>query len=229
MAQRDEPHRCVNYELRMKPGACAMFNITDDPDAEPWLTGRSDDGAWRCDFRFALYDDGSFAAYQLSIEPWSEKDAHPLGTAVLSSIPLHRWTMHAHAAIAARLRKEGSVQATELEGAQVAKPGPKGFGAAFYRDLALEYLRLQEAGVGRGIRPALATWMEGRLGREVDDENAKFALTKATRLGFLTPGQQGRAGRLPGPNLYTTSGTERRKGGAARASRVRPPPRRRRR
>lgn len=202
---RDEPHRFPDgSELRLRPAAHAMFTISDMPDAEPWLIGRSRDGLWLCELRFARIGEDIFSAYEMHLEPWLENEAVPLGTKVLAELPLHQWTLQAQTAMAKRFKEEGSPEATAIAEATVAKPGPKGFGTDFYRQLALEYLRLQGQGVGRGIRTVLADWMTETLGDKYDEANVKDALVKAVNLGFLSHGTQGRAGRDEGPNLYVT-------------------------
>ena len=83
---------------------------------------------------------------------------------------------------------------------EVPRRGRRGYGDAFYRTVARQYLRLQEAGWRRGILNELARIND----RPRDTVNTW--VQEATRRGFLTPGTPGRAGRDPGPNLDPTKG-----------------------
>jgi len=185
-----------------------LFPASSTPeDADPFIGARSPDGAWRVVAHLHLADDGTFFVRDLEVTPW-DGSPMPLSTDTLRRLPLGRWTTQAHASLAGRARKgvaagRGGEQLSRLAGSTVApKVGPRGFGRDYYRRLALDYLDLQAKGVSRGIREELA-FLEGlRQKRRITTTNIRDGLTKATELGFLTPGHRGRAGRQPGPNLY---------------------------
>ena len=71
-----------------------------------------------------------------------------------------------------------------------------------YRRLAREYLKLQEKGIGHGIRLELARQESRRQKRAISVTQIRDALTQTTRLGYLSPGTPGRAARLAGPSLF---------------------------
>ena len=74
-------------------------------------------------------------------------------------------------------------------------PGRPSLGDQHYARIAHAYLDLQAQGYGRGIIRALAE-QEQRPWQTIRDWVAK-----ARKRGFLSAGQQGRAGALPGPQL----------------------------
>lgn len=189
------------------------------PKEGPLMVGRSPDGKWRCLAWLSLNERNELVAYRVEVRPWTG-EVISLGTDVLRYLPLHRWLAEAHSSltgpVAAWLR-EGGVPARSIDRRELRRlrkeaermvestpprPGRKGFGTAFYRRLALEYLELQSDGVSRGIRVALADRESARQGKTITTDAIRDALHKATELGFLLPGTRGRAGRLPGPNLY---------------------------
>ncbi|MGD0984479.1 MAG: hypothetical protein ABSA65_11785 [Acidimicrobiales bacterium] len=192
----------------------------------PLMVGRSPDGLWRCLAWLSLTDRQEIVIFRLEVRPWGD-DVLSLGTNPLRDLPLHRWLTQAHSrltdGIAEWLADEGGVPTHSMDAKElrrlrrVAKdmaesttprPGPKGFGENFYRRLALDYLELQGKGVSRGIRWVLAEQENRRQKRDdIDDRTVRDWLTKATRLGFLSAGSPGRAGRRPGPNLYEDSTT----------------------
>lgn len=185
----------------------------------PLMVGRSSDGDWRVIAHLGFTERNELVAYRLEIRPWAE-DAAGVTTTDLRNVPLGRWLAYAHswvtrpggAALVAhqaaqfqgtaadrkRLRRE----ALRIAESTAPKPGPKGLGEKYYRRLALDYLDLQAAGKGRGIRGELARRETARQERPVSDLNIRDHLTRATSLGFLAPGTPGRTGRLPGANLY---------------------------
>jgi hypothetical protein len=149
-----------------------------------------------------------------------------LGTDVPRNLPLAGWLAQAHSrlteGIAGWLAEEGGVPihsidieelrrlrklAKGMAESTTPRPGPKGFGDNFYRRLAISYLELQ--GKRRDIRWALAEQENRRQKRDdIDDLMIRDWLTKTTRLGFLSAGTPGRAGRQAGPRLYEDSTTK---------------------
>lgn len=221
----DPPH-VLGADL--KPGRWALFgpprgwesDVAGEPLApRPLLVGRSTDGKWRCIAHLDLTEAGELVVFRLEVCPWGD-EVISIGTAVLANLPLHRWLVAAHSRLAdpavaewfaargAHLLTSDQLTKVRREAKRLAKstppkPGPKGFGEDYYRRLALEYLKLQPE-IGRGIRLELARLETKRQGREVTPINIRDALDRATELGFLSKGTRGRAGRLPGPNLYPT-------------------------
>ncbi len=222
----DPPH---TLGIALKPGRWTLFgpgtgwehDVAGELIApNPLLIGRSPDGGWRCIAHLALTDRDELVIFRLEVVPWDD-DVIGLGTAALANLPLHRWLVAAHSrlsdpGIAAWFQAKGAQVLTPGQLAEVRrdakrlakstppKPGPKGFGEAYYRRLALEYLELQPK-IGRGIRIELADRETKRQNQPVTPLNIRDALNKATELGFLAKGTRGRAGRMPGPNLYPTS------------------------
>ena len=80
--------------------------------------------------------------------------------------------------------------------------GRRGYPDDHYRRIALAYLDLQRQGVARGINQKLAK-QESR-----QPETFRDWLSTATKKGFLSPGKQGRAGRVAGPLLYDDGSSE---------------------
>jgi hypothetical protein len=92
--------------------------------------------------------------------------------------------------------------ANKLDTTAMRRGGRRGFPPDFYRGVAIDYLELQGAGKGRGILVEIARLATGRLGRPVTRENARDWVRRATELKYLSAGIPGKAGRLPGPNLF---------------------------
>lgn len=86
-------------------------------------------------------------------------------------------------------------RAASLAAQQPLNRGRRGYGPNHYRRIALRYLELVSEG-RRNVLVALAA-EEGRPRETVRDW-----VRRATELGFLSPGKQGRAEARPGPNLY---------------------------
>jgi len=196
------------------------------PEEGPLLVGRSSDGRWRCSAHLSLTEQNEFVIYRLDVRPWGS-ELIPLGTDVLRRLPLGRWLTSAHSWLTAplaewldsgspspsrpvdekewrRLRQE----AERIVKSELPKRGPKGYGSSFYRRIALSYLELQAHGVARGIQGRIAeqeNTRRGNKGMPVTATNVRDWLSRATELGFLSPGTKGRAGRAPGPNLYDTT------------------------
>lgn len=195
------------------------------PDKGPLMVGRSSDGLWRCLAWLSLTDRQEIVVFRLELRPWGD-DVLMLGTNVLRDLPLHRWLAQAHSrlteGVAAWLANEGGTPTHPIDAKELRhlrkvaqgmaesttpKPGPKGLGDNFYRRLAIDYLGLQ--GKRRDIRCALAEQENRRQNRDdITDLTVRDWLTKATKLGFLSAGTPGRAGRRAGPNLYEDSTTK---------------------
>lgn len=98
------------------------------------------------------------------------------------------------------------VQAVERQIRRAAsKPlrrGSAGYGDDHYRRIALAYLRALEAGRTRGVLAQIAADESRRLGREVPVETVRTWVKIARDRQFLTAGEPGRAGAMPGPRLY---------------------------
>jgi hypothetical protein len=175
--------------------------------------GRSVDGRWRCYGRLAVDSAGRLLISHLEIQPWVFGDDCDLSTDTMRKFPLGRWKSEVHAILSdeSKWLSTGEVAST-VEGrawartqAENAKEltldrGPKGYPDDHYRRIALAYLDLQSQGVSRGIVRRIAE-DEGRQWQTIRDW-----LHRATELGFLSRGAQGRAGRTPGPNLYKEAG-----------------------
>lgn len=224
----DPPH-LLGFDL--KPGRWGLYgpglgwehDVAGEPvPPRPLLIGRSPDGKWRCIAHLDLTDAGELVIFRLEVCPWDDRVVG-IGSDLLRNLPLHRWLVAAHShlsdpgvaewflargarALTPDQIKEVKRDAKRLSRSTPPKPGPKGFGEDYYRRLALEYLELQPT-VSRGIRLVLAARESARQKREVTPINIRDALDKATELGFLSKGTRGRAGRLPGPNLYPTTET----------------------
>ena len=198
--------------VELRPGRMGLFL----PPEGPMLVGRSSDGFWRFVGWLSLTAADEFVIFRSETRPWDDV-VRPLTADVLRSLPLSRWLVEAHGTftepIAAWLRAHGQdaravdkaelrAMARRVAGSRPPRPGPSGFGDDYYRRLAISYLELQRQGIGRGIRPLLAEQESRRLGREVTPVQIRDALSKATTLGYLAPGKQGRAGRFPGPRLF---------------------------
>lgn len=83
--------------------------------------------------------------------------------------------------------------------------GARGYGDAFYRMVAVEYVRLTDEGAaGRGALPRLAERLAERMGEPEPRhrDNVRDWVAEARRREFLTPVGRGRGGALPGPRLY---------------------------
>jgi hypothetical protein len=83
--------------------------------------------------------------------------------------------------------------------------GRRGYGDAFYRQVALEYLELTRQGKGgRGVLAELSKIMAERMGEAAprSRDNVRDWVAEARRRQFLTPGTPGRGGANPGPKLY---------------------------
>lgn len=89
----------------------------------------------------------------------------------------------------------------KASGGKGSQAGPSGYGDEFYERIARTYLELQAEGISRGILHHIAERESEIQGREVDPTNVRDWVHKATKLGFLGPGTQGKAGRMPGPRL----------------------------
>ena len=175
----------------------------------PLLVGRSSDGKWRCIAHLGFTDRNELVAYRLEVRPWGD-EVVGLGTDALRNLPLGRWLTNAHSWLAGPVAewardpeklKHLRQETRRLAESTPPRRGPKGFGEAYYRRLAVEYLELQAKGLSRGIREELAYRETKRQKKEVTVLNIRDALTKATELGYLTKGTRGRAGRGAGPNL----------------------------
>jgi hypothetical protein len=122
--------------------------------------------------------------------------------AVFAAIPPEVGLM-SHEALSRVKELAGKLEITSLR-----RGGRRGFPDDFYRGIAGEYLELQSAGIGRGILLEIAQRGSDRLGRPVARETARDWVRRATELGYLSPGMSGKAGRLPGPNLFTVEQEE---------------------
>jgi hypothetical protein len=79
--------------------------------------------------------------------------------------------------------------------------GPHGgYPAEHYRHIARRYLALVRSG-RRDVQRALCEEESERLGELIKRERMREWVKKATQMGFLAPGERGKAGRHPGPNL----------------------------
>ncbi|MDA8289943.1 MAG: hypothetical protein M0014_16130 [Actinomycetota bacterium] len=176
-------------------------------DQEPFIAARSRDGRWCVVVHLRLSDRGTFYQRDLEVTPWDDIYT-PMSTQVLRQLPLGQWLTDAHAWIAQRAQtrmQEGQVS-RELQRLASSRKAPRTGRRPTpqwnHRRLALEYLKLQEKGVGRGIRRELAVIESRHQRRPVTDSMVLSALVQATHKGFLGPGTRGRAGRAPGPNLF---------------------------
>jgi hypothetical protein len=84
--------------------------------------------------------------------------------------------------------------------------GPHGLGDDHYRRIAVAYLDLADAGMGRGLVQELA-----RLEKR-PTETVRDWIHEARNRGFLTKGERGRVGAFPGPMLTDYKPPSRRKG-----------------
>jgi hypothetical protein len=203
----------VERNLRRGEARVYLPAMVTPDDADPFIGGRSPDGHWGVVAHLRLLGD-VFSICDLEVWPWDGEESAALGTDVVRRLPLGRWLTFAHgrlAELASTAIREGHAH-EELRRLSRSKVQPaagrRGFGADFYRRLALEYLELQEQGVSRGIRAELARRESRRQGRTVTEINVRDALSKATELGFLSRGAPGRAGRTAGPNLFQDTDKE---------------------
>jgi hypothetical protein len=177
---------------------------TDEaPHAQPWVFR----GILRRSTR------GLLVVSEFEVEPYRPGGAEVTGTvlrgvrlapirqkaiAALGGIALFHET--AASAGLSRISKEDVKRAQRAAADAEKQPlnrGRHGYPPDHYRRIALRYLEL----IGQGRRDvlvALAT-EEGRKRETIRDW-----VRKATKLGFLAPGKQGRAEARPGPNLYGT-------------------------
>ena len=154
-----------------------------------------------------------------------------IGSAALRSIELSKMIAAARALLAREVRdlalpegaepppgwywvfgsRGGSVRAEDIErarrharaaGRRPLKRGRAGYPDDHYRGVALAYLDLLDKGITRGILAALAERESKRLGRPVPVETARTWVNVARKRQFLTEGENGRAGAMPGPKLY---------------------------
>jgi hypothetical protein len=211
-----EPPDDVAGTVDLKAGAMVVLMPSDGPTL---LVGRSSDGNWRCVADLVLTEADQFVISRVDVRPWWNK-VQRLGTDVLRRLPLDAWLARAHLWITEPIRKwvkeEGEpsrplgakdlrrlrASAKRIAASQTPRPGPSGYGNAFYRHIALTYLEVQKE-IGRGIQGRIAE-LENQSGNHqgpVSAANARDWTRKATVLGYLSPGTRGRAGRAPGPNL----------------------------
>lgn len=81
--------------------------------------------------------------------------------------------------------------------------GPHGgYSVEHYRHIARRYIHLVVADGRRDVLNALCEEEAVRLGQPIQKERMRSWVRKATKMGFLSPGQRGKSGRKPGPNLY---------------------------
>lgn len=83
--------------------------------------------------------------------------------------------------------------------------GRRGYGDAFFRLVALEYVSLTDAGQGgRGSLHRLGVVMAERMDERQPRprDNIRDWVAEARRRGFLMPGDRGRGGARPGPRLF---------------------------
>lgn len=222
MAKYENIHDLAQ-SAKLKRGQMVLFRDPGDQrrgrPAGPVMVGRASD--WRVAAWLSLNDRDELVIFRLEVRPWGD-DVASIGSAVLTQLPLSRWLAQAHSRltepIVQWLKEQGGDPGSVIDSAELRRlhktaerlarstpprPGAKGFGDAYYRRLALDYLTLQSQGVSRGIRLRLAEQESQRQGREVTDTQVRDALSKATELGYLAPGQSGRAGRKPGPRLLS--------------------------
>jgi hypothetical protein len=200
----------------MQPGDMQLGIL--HPDGRPVIIGRSSDGNFIAFAEYDRDDDGKLAITRLDINAWNPHDAKPILTETLRELPLGHWMTMAYSQLAESataldsseqlhgLTPEGMTRArrmaSRVKTAQLRR-GPKGFPPDFYRRIALTYLDLQSKGISRGIQQEIAKIESRRQNRIIDWVTVRDWLRRATELGFLTAGSKGRAGREPGPNLYT--------------------------
>jgi len=221
MADERDPivvHAKIAASVRLRPGEMHVLwpGAATPSDADPFLVARSPDAEWRVVAHTWLEGD-AFYLRDISVTPW---DGHPIpfSADVLRRLPIPRWTAQAHVRIAGLAKgamSKGEVQAEvrRLARSKVAPaPGRRGYPRDYYRRLALDYLDLQDKGVVRGIRAELAKRETRRQKKTVTTIQIRDAVSRATELGFLAPGDPGRAGRMPGPNLYQPEGHEAQEG-----------------
>ncbi len=156
---------------------------------------------------------GRLSLAELAIAPLAAPGEQLLTAAALRRVRVSAILARANAELASRAdlaelaRRLGWEEAPDEQEvarlAEVARRASEGLprrgrpplGDDHYARIARSYLRLQEDGIGRGILLALAE--EERRPRET----VRDWVASARRRGFLTPGQRGRAGALPGPRL----------------------------
>jgi hypothetical protein len=201
MALPQPAHR--RMVTRLKPGEMRVYfpGTTTPEDADPFIGGRSSDGQLRCLAYLHLSKAGALVTKELEVMSWDGTERH-IGANEVRNLPLHRWLTRAHTALAGwEAAERGQGRGTRLSITDWTAGTERGRGRGFYRRTAFGYLELQDLGVTH-IQKRLAEESGERLGIPLDAVQIRDALTKATRLGFLTPGIRGRAGRRPGPNLY---------------------------
>ena len=192
---------------RLSPGHMRVHlpGAVDPAVTDPIIGGRSSDGRWKVLAYLTLTDDGQFLISRLEVMPW-EPVALDLNMQDLKALPLTRWRAEAHRQIIGMTKDhhEGTTktnlknEARILLDSSLPRAGDRGFGDAFYERLARLYLDLQGA---RGIQKRLATRLGELEGRPFSARQVSDATKKATKLGYLLPGTNGRGLRSPGPNL----------------------------
>jgi hypothetical protein len=155
---------------------------------------------------------GEILIRQLELQPLDDETAPVTGTvlraihpdaivaravAQLRDLPsalnvLDRHGLHVPSSDAKRRALEAAGAAAEHE----RRRGRAGYPEGHYRQVALDYLELQDSGVVRGIRTRLAE----RYG--VSTSMIADWVHRAYELQFLGPGRRGKAGREAGPRLH---------------------------
>jgi hypothetical protein len=190
---------------RLRPGEMRVYfpGPATPADADPFIGGRSSDGRLRCLAYLRLSSSEAMVIKEVDVMSWDGTQCH-IGSTELNKLPLHRWLTKAHADLATRDAKEAKRRRGPSVSIRNWSVGTeRGRGREFYRRIAFEYLKVQEEGEPH-VQKRLARESRHRLGIELNLTQVRDALTKATRLGFLTRGTRGRSGRGPGLNLYET-------------------------
>jgi len=174
----------------------------------------TDDGRWEIVLGWKWDGEDRMVFGSMAIRPrlTLDRELPPLTSTVLQSLPISRWLADARSVVAREMREVAQdlhdgdpslaaeiLRRTEvLEGSQ-ARPRRTGR-TDTYRRVAEAYLHVQATQGTRGINRRVAEILGGEDG-PIPEGTFRDWLRKTTELGYLTPGQRGRAGRMPGPAL----------------------------
>jgi hypothetical protein len=158
-------------------------------------------GEWHLTLRLRLAANG-LVCDGLEIVPTdADSTSHPqaITSSLLHSIRIPQLLADAVAAWSAEPSFVGTWYAQHVKPkpsrAPARAPGPKGHGDDFYQSIAEQYLAALRIEPHRPI-----AWMAKQV-KGASRDNVRDWVAEARRRGFLTPGQQGKAGGLAGPRL----------------------------
>lgn len=205
------------YRSRKRPDVVARFVALVKGRAARAPAGST--AFWIASGYLAWTESGELVVEQLTLEP-EHGGQGGLTPDVLRDMSLSQIVARAQGLMqlapeyASLARKLGLLQEAEptdadaeAEALAAAAAGPRprggrsGYSDDLYRWVAEEYLRLHDAGVGRGILIKLAALASERMLQNVSRSKMRDWVRRARELGFLEGGERGRAGARPGPRI----------------------------